>query len=75
MRSNEKQLLAVAADAERRSKILKHKSRGTVDEMEILKLILLENRALFMRVMERIKAVKDIAEYQRKNNPKKDIDP
>ncbi len=74
MRTNSKQMLATAADAERRSKITKHKSRGTVDELEIMRLILTENRGLYMRVLSKIKAMREISEQFKKNAAPKRMD-
>lgn len=59
-----------AKNNERRGRPVKHKSRGTVDELEILRLILLENRPLYERVLERVKVLKDIAGYQSKQGSK-----
>ena len=45
-----------------RSKISKHKARGTMDELEIIRLVLLDNRPLFMKVLDKVKFMKAQAE-------------
>lgn len=40
--------------------VMKHRQRGTNDELEIIRLILLEHRGLYLKVMEKIRAYRTI---------------